>query len=208
MYLYVRTSEAAPGKAAQAAAFAVEAAAYVKGATGHEIYTWTAAFGAPLGTVSWSARLESIAAYGEFTDHLAADAGFADLGVRAAELFSGSPSDSISEIVAGSPNAGPRAFAAVVTAQCAPGRIADAMTWGLDIMTTVGSVTGLPVMMLRSMYGPYAGIGWVTGAESFAEIDAGNAATGADQSFVGKLDLGGPLFLAGSAHQILLRRIG
>lgn len=207
MYLYTRTDRMQFGKADEAVAFAIEAAAYVAEKTGNQVYTWSSVFGAPLGTVTWSARLDSMAALGEMQDQLFADPGFADLGKRGAELMTGEISDSISQVLAATSDAAPGAFASVVTAQCAPGHIADAMAWGADILTTVGAITGLPSMMLRSMYGPFAGIGWVSGAASMADIDAANDAMAADATYIKKLDEGGELFITGSANQVLLRRL-
>ncbi|MDP9463256.1 MAG: hypothetical protein M3P52_01420 [Actinomycetota bacterium] len=207
MYLYTRMDRMILGKADEAIAFATEAAAYVTDKTGTPVYTWASVFGAPLGTVTWSARLDSMAALGALQDQLAVDPGFAELGKRGSELFVNDISDSISQGVASTSNEGPRAFASVVTAQCAPGRIADAMAWGVDIMETVGKLTGLPTMMLRSMYGPFAGLGWVSAASSMAEMDTAEAAMSADPTYIKKLDQGGDFFLPGSGNQILLRRL-
>ncbi len=207
MYLYTRTDRMQLGKADEAIAFATEAAAYVTAKTGIQVYTWSSVFGAPLGTVSWSARLDSMAALGDMQAQLAVDAGFADLAKRGSEVFVGELTDSIAQLVASTSTEGPQAFASIVTAQCAGGRIADAMTWGVDMMETIGKLTGLPSMMLQGMFGPWASLGWVLGASSMADLDAANAAIAGDTTYVKKLDEGADFFLPGSGNQILLRRL-
>ena len=67
-------------------------------------------------------------------------------------------------------------FATVVTAQCAPGRIADAMAWGVDILNHASKVTGLDSSLVRGLYGPWATLAWISLAETWDEVDAASAA--------------------------------
>ena len=50
----------------------------------------------------------------------------------------------------------------MVTAQCAEGRIADAMTWAVEIMNHVHGVTGRDVSLVRPLYGAFGSLVWIT----------------------------------------------
>ena len=95
-----------------------------------------------------------------------------------------------------------------MSAQCAGGKIVSAMTWGLEVFNHVGSVTGRDGIFGRSMYGPWATLGWISIASSLDEIDAAQAAMSADPGYIEMVDQGGDLFVPGSATSALSQRIG
>lgn len=208
MNLYSRVNTVNPERTLDAVAFAVNIASYVSDATGLEVGVWSAVYGAPLGTISWTARVDSPEAIGDIGDKLEADAKYQTMIADAAGLFSGLPEDSISEFLgfAGS-GAGAGQYATVTFAQCAAGKIADAMAWGVDMMNHVQKVTGLDSSVSRSLYGPFASMGWITLAPDRAAVDAAGAAIGGDPSYIERLDQGGELFTPGSASSRLVRRL-
>ena len=93
-------------------------------------------------------------------------------------------------------------------AQCAPGRIAEATAWGVDILSHASKLTGLDGFFVRNLYGPWATLVWISVAETMEEIDGAVAARAADATYLERIDDGGPLFHPGSASQRLLRRLG
>jgi hypothetical protein len=139
---------------------------------------------------------------------LLADAGYQKRIADANGLFTGDMTDSLLQVVAVAGTPGPIGqYASIVRAQCAPGQIVSAMTWGVDVLNHVSKLTGNPMTLGRSMYGPWASMAWVSTAPDMATIDAANEAMAADATYVEKLDEGGPLFIGGSADQVLLQRL-
>jgi hypothetical protein len=207
MYLFSRTRTADPTQMAAALAWAPEVAQYVTKITGLTILPWAAVYGAPLGALSWSTRVESQTEMAKAQGKLADDSGYQKLVADGLKYFSGPVEDSLTQFVhmEGTPNSAK--FAEVVRAQCAPGRIADAMSWGVDMTKYVAKLSGLPTSMVRTMYGPWAGLGWIALADDLAQIDNAEAVSSVDPSYIERIDSGGELFIAGTAVQILLRSL-
>jgi hypothetical protein len=209
MHLFSRTGLIDPEHTEKALEFCVEIAGYVSKATGLEVVPWMTLYGAPVGTVSWSCRVDSLAQMGAAQDTLAGDQHYVRKVAKASDdLFEGHAEDTIGQFVAmaGSGDVIPQ-YATVVTAQCASGRIADAMAWGVDMHTRVNKLTGLDGSFLRSLFGPWASVAWISLADSLDAVEAGEAATAADDGYLEQIDAGGDLFTPGTATQRLLRRL-
>lgn len=208
MYLFVRTRTCAPARLADATAFAVDVAAHVSGVTGLEVAPWQVEYGAPLTTFSWTTTVESHAEMGRAKTKLLADPGYLEMVAAGAELFEGPIEDFLVEILATAGDGGHRGnYASMVTAQCAAGKIGDAMAFGVDILNLVSGITGRDGVFSRSMYGPWATVGWITLAGSLDEIDAANAAMSADPGYLAKVDASVDLFVPGSGEARLTRRL-
>ena len=209
MYLFARTSTAKPDRVLEALAFATEIGAKVTSITGIEVRTWSAVYGAPINTISWTTRVDSQAAMGEAGEKLLADPGYLDSVAQASELFDGAPEDMLADIVAMAGNGGHSGeIASIVSAQVAGGKIAESMAWGVDMLNHVAGITGRDGLFTRSMYGPWASVGWISLANTMDEVDAATAAMASDPEYLTKVDSGSDLFLPGSGHQVLSRRIG
>jgi len=208
MHLFTRQATLARDQIQDGMAYAVEIAGYVSKKTGLEVNPWATVYGGPLGSVSWSARVDSQAAMGAATETLAADAGFQKQVAANGHLFDGTLEDSIGEFVALSGEPGPsRKYAGIVTAQCAGGKIADAMAWGVDIMQLSAKLTGSDHALVRPLYGPFATLVWIALFDTLEEADAVETARASDPSYLERLDQGGDLFVPGSATQRLIRRL-
>ncbi len=209
MHLFTRSRTIDPAHAGEAHAFALDMSRHASDATGLDIVPWVTAYGGAVGTVSYSARVESQTAMAAALATLAADAGYqrrisASVGV----VFTGPVEDAIGEIVhlAGS-GGSTGCLASVSTARCAPGRIAEAMAWAVDILSRHSKITGLDGALVRSLYGPGGSLTWISLADSWEDVDASTAARNADATYLERIDDAGPLFLAGSAAHRLLRRV-
>ena len=210
MHLFIRSRSIDTANGPEALAFSVEHAQYVSKVTGLEVIPWATVYGDPVGTISSSVRVESQAAMGAALATLAADPGYQKrIADSAGRLFVGPTEDAIGEILSfAGPGGSDGSFATVVTAQCAPGRIAEAMTWGVDILEHASKVTGLDGSFVRVLYGPWASLAWINLAETLEEVDGAAAALAADATYLERIDEGGPLFLPGTASQRLIRRLG
>ena len=208
MHLFTRQATLGRDHVQDGLGYAVEIAQYVSEKTSLEVIPWATVYGAPIGSVSWSARVESQAAMGAAQDALLADPGFQERVTRNAQLFVGLPEDSIGEFV-GFSGAGDtvRQYASIVTAQCAAGKVTDAMAWGVDMMQYAGKLTGLDTSIVRGLYGPFATLVWISLADTLEQVDAANAAMSGDPTYLERLDQAGDLFLPGSGAQLLIRRL-
>ena len=72
MYIFSRTSTAALGRQMDAVPASVAIAAKVTEVTGHDVYVFSAQFGAPMGTIMWAAQFDSHAQRQDMTEKLLA----------------------------------------------------------------------------------------------------------------------------------------
>jgi hypothetical protein len=208
MYLFSKTATIHPDHVPAAVAFSLEAAAHASKITGQQIATWSTVYGGSLADIGWSMRVDSLAANGALWEKLEADRNYTTLIASARGYFTGQVEDSVSQIVAAHGDGSIGNYVQVTQAQCAAGRIAEAMAWGVDMSALVHKLTGLNVSMVRPLFGPWASVGWITNAESLADVDRGNDATASDPEYIERIDQGGELFITGSATSRLLRKIG
>ena len=170
----------------------VDRARRASATTGLDVVAWDSVFGAPCAAVVYGVQVESQAAMA---------AALASLDIEPGE-------DTMGEIVhVAGPGGSVGNFASVVVAQCAPGRVAEAMAFGADILSHSSKLTGLDGVFVRSLYGPWATLAWISVAESMDEVDDAAAALAADTTYLERIDDAGPLFLPGSTSQRLLRRL-
>lgn len=176
-----------------------------------EVALWTSAFGNPLGTVAWSAQFESRAHLVEEMGKSAGDDGYAALADEGQEFISGGLTDTLRTMVhttsapTGPPPVG--AWAEIITAVPAEGKIAASMAWGVEISDAYAAVTGTPVAFLADDYGPFGQLTWISVHEDAAAADAAGAATMADAGYLEKVDGGGGLFVPGHASRMATVRV-
>jgi hypothetical protein len=186
--------------------WAVNITARVNQAMDIEVSLWQGQFGNPLGTVAWSALVESRAQLAEETLKLAADQGYLDL-VGQGQAFAGAIpfEDSLRTMVhmtaepAEPPPLG--AWAEITTAVPMAGKIAAAMAWGVEISDYHAAVTGSPVMFLADDYGTFGQVGWIAVHADAAAADAAAAAVMADADYAAKVDGAGDLFVPGQSNR-------
>jgi hypothetical protein len=124
-----------------------------------EVSLWQGVFGYPLGTVAWSAMVESRAQLAEQTAKLAADSAFLDLA-GAGQAFATTPFEDVLRSIVhmtrepeGSPPMG--GWAEVTTATPAEGKIGEAMAWGVEIADAYTAATGTGCAFLADDYGTF-----------------------------------------------------
>jgi hypothetical protein len=163
---------------------------------------WSGTFGYPVGTVAFSAMVESQAALAAGTAGLIADPGYLDLIESAADLISSPAQDSLREVVYGAPG-DPPAVGSVVTVTTATAivdRLADAVGWAVEIAQHVENVIGSPVAVLTDVFGTMGGIAWIGIQPDFNASDAARGKLNADGDYVTKIAGSKDLFIDGSAH--------
>jgi hypothetical protein len=208
MNLFTRVRTTKLERLQEGRAFAVEIAAQVSESTGIEVTPWATVYGAPAGTLSFTAVVDSQAAMGASMEKLGADTAYQKkISEAAGNLFTGPGEDLMGEVVNMVGTPGAAHYSTIVTAQCAPGKIAAAMAWAVDIQTHVHKLTNQDGLLLRGLYGPFGTLAWIGLAGSLADIDATNAAMSADPTYIEQLDKAGELFVTGSVEQRLVQRL-
>jgi len=208
MYLFSRNATCTPERMAEAHSFAVEIASKASSIIGTEVMAWQVVYGAPAGSLAWTAVFDSYTTMVTAADKLAVDPGYTESARAGAQLFLGPSSDAFINIVARAGDRGHRGeFATLITAQCVLGKVSKAMAWGVEIGQYASKLTGLDTVFGRSVYGPFGGVGWLSLAASAEELDGAAAAMASDAGYLAKLDSGAGLFIEGSGQNRLSRRI-
>jgi hypothetical protein len=207
MYLFARSRVVNPAHGRAAVATAIEAGERAAGIVGFPVFTWVTAFGPdPLAAV-WSGRVERLADLVAADDALAADASFGDWVEQRDELFLGTASDVVSQVVHGAPSGPPKAFVTATRSVCANGAISEAMGYGVELAETAMRLTGHDVLFVAAVAGTYGGVGWIVGADDLAQMEAGNATLAGSDEWLKLVDRAGHAFLPGATSSIVLRRL-
>jgi hypothetical protein len=181
MYLFTRRTRLARGDAAAGVSWAISITDKVKQVTGQDVQLWSTVYSAGFGTISWTAWFEDLASLEAVGDKLDADPGMAELGNAGNEFTDGSLDDGLLEPIYGDPAAGGDAtYVGGAGAVCAAGNIERALGLGVEIAQKSEAITGLPTMFVRSMTGPYGGVGWLTGYENITAMQTAEAAIAAE----------------------------
>ena len=167
---------------------------------------WASVAGLPAGTLAFTGFMENHEKLGDNNTKVLADTEWWNRVGALREHSASETTDEIREIIHGSPSP-ENSVAWGVTAQIAPGQIANAMGWAIEIAEKVGSMVGSETIVLWDLYGPYGQLTWITGFPDMAAVDTAQAAMAADSDYVSKLDAGGDLFVAGSGSQRLATRL-
>ena len=190
-------------------AYATDMCSYVAEKTGRDIALWAAMFGAPIGTMFYTVRVDGLA------DLQAATASFVDDDEYHAKLtaggtFLGAPAeDSIATPLFGELGDAPPvgSFAQVTSAVISAGKYKDAFTWGVEIAGYTAELTGLPAMFLAGQFGAFGNVTWVGGAPDLATVDRSMATVNSDAGYLERLGAAKELFVEGSGQQGLLTRV-
>jgi hypothetical protein len=205
MHLFSRVG-VVTGSPVETLEWAVNITAKVNEAMDVEVSLWQGQFGYPLGTVAWTAVVESRAQLAAETMKLAADQGYLDL-VGQGQAFAGTTpfEDSLGTLVhtTAEPDGPPPigAWAEITTAVPMGGKIAAAMAWGVEISDYHAAVTGSPVMFLADDYGTFGQVTWIAVHADAAAADAATAAVMADADYATKVDGVGDLFVPGQSNR-------
>jgi hypothetical protein len=163
---------------------------------------WSSTFGQPLGTVVWSARVESQAQFASATATLLSDSDYLDLIDQAGEFATVPGHDSLREIVYGTPGNPPAlgSVAQLTTATAIVDRMADAVAWSVEVAQHAESVMASPVYVSIERFGQMGTITWLG---IVPDMDAADTAAGklaADSTYLGRLAATKGLFIPGSGH--------
>ena len=152
MYINTRTGQIASDQAS-GLAFAVDIAGEVERATGVPIGVWQGLYGQPLGSVTWSARVDTFAELATLNAKLGESASYLEKVAGASELWiPGSFGDRLARVVhaAGEPTS--MAFVSSLTAVAAPGKQPDVAEFGAEVTDYVHQLTGAAVSFCAGVF--------------------------------------------------------
>ena len=206
MYLFSRSTIAALGRQFDAVPAALEVASLVKRITGTDINVFTVRFGAPMGTIMWSARSESLAELQAMTEKMMADQEYLEKLQSMNGLFMAPAEDRYARIVTG-PDQATSKYYGVTRAAMANGKFADAMTLGVEAAEYIASSRNCPSAFMKAAYGGFGDVTWVTGFDSMEEVDAFDDWQMTDQGYHAIVDRAGGLFVENSASTSLIEKL-
>lgn len=190
--------------------FALEATAYVNANSSLQLRCWSGGFGYPVGTVGWSCFAESQAELAAATSDLLSQSAYHDLLESGEDLLGTPGQDTLTELVYGAPSEEPPigAVGVITRAVAVVDRMADAVTYGVEVAQHVESVTSTPVAFCTDLYGPMGGMAWISVGPDAAAADEARGKLLADAGHLAKLKESAGLFIPGSGHTSMVTRIG
>ena len=206
MYLFSRSTIAALGRQFDAIPAALEVAALVKRITEMDVNVFTVRFGAPMGTIMWSARSESLAELQALTDKMMADKAYLEKVESMTGLFMAPAEDRYARIVTG-PGEATSKYDGVTRAAMANGKFADAMALGVEAAEYIGKSRNCPSAFLKAAYGGFGDVTWVTGFDSMEEVDAFDDWQMTDEGYHKIVDRAGDLFVENTGHTSLIEKL-
>lgn len=207
MYIFSRSTIAALGRQFDAMPAAIGIAQLVTTITGHEVNVFTARFGAPQGSVMWTARTESMVELQGITDKLMADSGYLEMLESMDGLFMAPSEDRLGRVLSGPLDAPTSKYYGVTRAAMANGKQADALAFGVRAAEYIGSSLGRQSAFTKSSYGGFNDVTWLVGFDTEADVDAFDDWQMTDSGYHAILDEAGGLFVENSGHTSLIEKI-
>jgi hypothetical protein len=207
MYIFNRARQARPERLLDAMTSSVEIAKKVTEISGIDIHVWQTHFGAPVGTITWSCRLDSQSQLHETTEKLAVDATYVDMAMSMSEHYAGPAEDAMMRVLSGTPSPEPSKFYVVTMATMANGQYADAIAWGVSMQEFACDALDAPGVFGTASYGGFADVAWLMGRDSMADVDRAADWEMSNEEYHERINNARDLFLPGSGQQRLIERL-
>ena len=189
MYLFSRRARLAGGNGTAGLEWASSIGAKVNQITGQEIQLWGTVYSPGFGTVSWTGWFADLASLESVGDKLQADPGYLELADAGAKLTEGGLDDAIFQPIYGEPDPAQEIqYVGGVVGVIASGNFARGMAAGVEIAQKAEKITGLSTMFGSSLTGPYGSVGFLTGYENIAVLEAAQNKLASDASWIKLID--------------------
>jgi hypothetical protein len=209
MYLFTRSLQLT-GPLRDAVGWAAEVTAFVNGSSAHPVSLWSANYGQPIGKVTWSTWVESMADVTSMFATLVADDGYHTVLAKGRDHIAGPAEDELRQALVGGPRDTPPPIGAVTTrttATIANGQYGAALAWGVEMAGMVEGISGHATSFFADAFGAFGAVTWFTGAPDMTAAEAANNAINGNPDYMGRLSDVATLFLPGSGHRALATRI-
>jgi hypothetical protein len=207
MYIFSRSTIAALGRQFDAIPAAVGVAQMVTKVTGHEVNVFAARFGAPQGSVMWSARVESMTELQGITDKLMADSGYLEMLESMNGLFMAPSEDRLGRVLTAPIEGASAKYYGVTRAAMANGKQADALAFGVKTAEYIGKSLGTMSAFTKAVYGGFNDVTWIVAFDTEADVDAFDDWQMTDSGYHDIVAEAGGLFVENSGHTNLIERI-
>ncbi len=207
MYIFNRSTTVDRNRQLEATEAAIEVAALVGNITGIPVNVFITRYGAPVNTIAWSCRIDSQAQLQTATDKLAGNDDYMKWVMTHGELFETAAEDRLSAVVSSSLAPAPAKFYTMLVASAANGMLGAAIDFGVRAQQFVNTATGLPTAFLSAVYGPFGTVGWLTGADSAADLDRLQEMQATNADYHKLVAEAGPLFTQGSGQTSLIEKV-
>lgn len=208
MRLFTRTVLTS-GPPAEVLAFSTDMRAFVSDTLGIDIGLWTVSFGAPLGTLVYSARVEGVGHLATINETLMSNPAYHEKLAAGAAFSAGAAEDAVMTPLHGGVGDPPPVGSVVVATRAvvAGGKYAEAVAWGIDVAVHGEQVTGFPVGFYMSDFGVFGSVGWLSAAPDAAAAEAAGDKLNADPAYIEKLGSVGDLFVPASGMRTMATRV-
>ncbi len=207
MYIFSRSTIAALGRQFDAMPAAIGVAELVTKVTGHEVNVFAGRFGAPQGSVMWSARVESMAELQGITDKLMADQGYLDMLESMNGLFMAPSEDRLSRVLTAPIEGATSKYYAVTRAAMSDGKQAEAIALGVKVADYIGKAVGTTSAFTKATYGGFNDVSWILAFDSETDVDAFDDWQMTDSGYLDIVANAAGLFVEGSGHTSLIEKI-
>ena len=207
MYVFSRRTIAALGKQLEAVPAALSIAEKVSEISGAELNVFSARFGAPLGTIMWSRRVDSMVELQEMSDKVLADPDYLAMVGGMSGLFMTPPEDTIGRVLSAPLEGEPTRFWGITRAAMTAGRYAEAVEFGVEIADYMGSALGAQTVFLKANYGGFADVTWLVGMNSMDEVDKFDDWQLSDAGYQSRVEKAAGLFVENSGQQSLIEKL-
>ncbi len=188
-----------------------EITGHVSAKTGLDVSVWSALAGAPIGSLAFTAIVESRAYLSAAMQPLMGDDEYHDIVNSGRKFFSSPPEDSLMNIVhvAGpeEEGSGVGSVVSVYSAVVATGKYVAAGAWAVEVAELVAEISGAPVAFCMNVAGKFGEVEWIQVAPDVATQEAGDEQVNKDQRYMAKLSEIGGMFVEGSGNRVLAHRI-
>lgn len=176
--------------------------------TNLNVTLWASLLSPGAGQVTFVAVVESLSEIVESQAKLLAEPIYIDAVGRGAAMLTGGTDDESAQYLTdrGSITSIP-SYSTVVRATLANGSLQKGLAAGMEIAAAASKISGLQTQFLAATTGAYGGVAWVTGAETFAELEQAGQKVNADADFLSLVDGHSTCYVSGASTQTMVQRI-
>jgi hypothetical protein len=198
------------GPPAEIAEYSSHIREWVSNKIDRDIALWSVSLGAPLGTMIYAMPVEGLGEMMQITDTVLADPAYHAELAKGRHLQAAPAEDALVDLLHGELGEARPPLGSVVvstSATIATGRYEEAIAWCVDMAQHGEKVTGSPLMFGMNRTGQFGNCGFIAVYADGAAADAANAAINADADYIKKMGDTAGLFVEGSAHRMIGRRV-
>ncbi len=209
MYLFGAQLQARRGMGQEAVEYITSVRDMVSSISGVPFWAWAGAAGAPIGTFYLSARIDSFEQYMSVNQAVMGDADYHAKLKTGVDIVEGPAETFMSQVIgmAGELGSEPAPLVMVSAASAVPGRLMDAVNWGVDLLDYVSELTGTAGMFTMNAAGAFSEMSWIQSFDNAATIDQAMAKLVPDAGYQERMGQTGGMFVAGSGRRVVMAKL-